>query len=159
MQGNCHLIGTDGRELTALPAGADPATLTIYNDCVIILYNRADKYALYSVEDMRFATSYSYDEILPFHEDRAMARVGTNWGLLTVVGTEAVKPTYPYMSYMGDGLYAVRGVDAGASVIDHNGKEIYRTDTYAGASRPSGTAFRGMARRTATWCSSTRRAV
>lgn len=132
LQGNCHLIGTDGRELAALPAGADPATLTIYNDCVIILYNRADKYALYSVEDMRFATSYSYDEILPFHEDRAMARVGTDWGLLTVVGTEAVKPTYPYMSYMGDGLYAVRGVDAGASVIDHNGKEVYRTDTYAG---------------------------
>lgn len=132
LQGNCHLIGTDGRELAALPAGADPADLTIYNDSVIILFNRAGKYALYSVQDMRFATTYAYDEILPFDEDRAMARVGTDWGLLTVVGTEAVGPTYPYMSYMGDGLYAVRGVDAGASVIDGNGKEIYRTDTYAG---------------------------
>ena len=50
--------------MPALPAGADPADLTIYNDSVIILFNRAGKYALYSVQDMRFATTYAYDEIL-----------------------------------------------------------------------------------------------
>lgn len=132
LQGNCHLIGTDGREVAALPAGTDPDALTIYNDSVMILHNRAEKYALYSVKEMRFVTTYAYDEMKPFDNECAMVRVGTEWGLLTADGQQAVAPSYPYMSYMGDGLYAVRGVDAGAAVIDESGKTIYRTDTYAG---------------------------
>lgn len=132
LQGNCHLIGTDGRELTALPVGTDPDILQIYHDSVIILHNRAEQDALYSVAEMRFATPYAYDEIKPFDDQCAMIRKGTNWGLLRADGTEAVAPTYPYMSYMGGGLYAVRGVDAGASVIDENGEVVYRTETYAG---------------------------
>ncbi len=132
LQGNCHLIGRDGREVIALPPGADPAYLKIYQDDVIILKSRQGKYALYSLGEKRFLASYSYDEILPFEGARAMMRVDTKWGLLDEKGQEAVAPTYPYMSYLGSGLYAVRGVDAGASVMDENGKIVYRTEVYAG---------------------------
>lgn len=131
-QGNWQLIAPDGREQASLPAGTEPVEPVIYHNSVVILKNHVDKYALYSVKEKRFVTTYAYDEILPFHDQRAMARMGTDWGLLSTVGIEIVKPAYPYMSYMGDGLYAVRGVDTGASVIDGLGQEIYRTDTYAG---------------------------
>lgn len=131
-KGNCRLIGTDGRELAALPAGASPAALEIYHKNVIILRNPNQKYALYSVEEMKFLTSYAYDEMLPFDNACAMIRVGTSWGLLSSVGVEAVAPRYPYMSAMGGGMYAVRGLDSGAAVINEAGKVLYRTDTYVG---------------------------
>lgn len=131
-KGNCHLIGPDGRELAALPAGAVPVKLEIYHKNVIILRNPNNKYALYSVEEMKFLTSYAYDEMLPFDDACAMIRVGTNWGLLSSVGVEAVAPAYPYMSAMGGGMYAVRGLDSGAAVINEEGKTLYRTDTYVG---------------------------
>lgn len=132
LQNNCHLIGQDGREVAALPPGTDPAVLKIYEDGVIILRNSADQYALYSVKEKRFLASYSYQEIKPFTGARAMMRVDTNWGLLDTSGKEVLAPTYPYMSYLGSGLYAVRGVDKGAAVIDENGKMVYRTETYVG---------------------------
>lgn len=132
LQNNCHLIGTDGREVAALPPGTDPAALEIYEDGVIILRNSAKQYALYSVKEKRFLASYSYQEIKPFTGSRAMIRVGTNWGLMDTTGTEVLAPTYPYMSYLGSGLYVVRGVDAGASVLNEDGAVVYRTETYAG---------------------------
>ena len=131
-KGNCHLIGADGSELAALPAGASPAKLEIYHKNVIILRNPNDKYALYLVADMKFLTAYAYDEMRPFDDACAMIRVGTDWGLLSSVGAEAVAPAYPYMSYMGGGMYAVRGLDSGAAVIDETGRVLYRTDTYVG---------------------------
>lgn len=132
LQNNCHLIGRDGREVATLPPGTDPAALKIYEDGVIILRNSAKQYALYSVKEKRFLASYSYQEIKPFTGSRAMMRVDTNWGLIDTSGKEVLAPTYPYMSYMGSGLYVVRGVDTGASVINQDGKVVYRTETYAG---------------------------
>ena len=132
LQNNCHLIERDGREVATLPPGTDPAVLKIYENGVIILRNSAKQYALYSVKEKRFLASYSYQEIQPFTGARAMMRVETNWGLLDTSGNEVLAPTYPYMSYLGSGLYAVRGVDTGAAVIDENGKVVYRTETYAG---------------------------
>ena len=132
LKNNCHLIGRDGKEVAALPSGTDPAVLKIYENGAIILRNQSGQYALYSVKEKRFLASYSYQEIKPFTDSRAMMRVGTNWGLLNPSGEEVLKPTYPYMSYLGSGLYAVRGVDTGAAVIDENGKVVYRTETYAG---------------------------
>lgn len=130
--GNCHLIGRDGKEVLALPPSADPAYLKIYEGDVAIFKSQAQKYALYSLGKKEFLASYSYDEIRPFANKRAMMRVDTKWGLMDEKGQEVVPPTYPYMSYLGSGLYAVRGVDAGAAVMDRDGKIVYRTEAYAG---------------------------
>ena len=83
-----------------------------------------------------------------------MARVGTDWGLLTVVGTEAVKPTYPYMSYMGDGLYAVRGRGRGRRRSSTAmGRRSTARIPMPAASRPSATASPGTAQPRAISCS------
>jgi hypothetical protein len=129
--GACQLIDPDGEELFALPIGAVPSTLEIYKNDVIILQNGV-KYALYSLAEQRFMTGYAYDEILPFDNSCAMIRQGTLWGLLSTWGNEMVTPTYPYLTYMGEGIYAARGVDAGASAISETGQTIYRTESYDG---------------------------
>lgn len=129
--GSYAVINTRGQVLKELPVGAVPQSLDIYADVAVILEMQG-KYALYSLDLMQFATSFSYDEILPFDRNTARCRVGNLWGLLTPTGTVIIEPQYPYLSYMGDGVYAARGTDPGAAAVSEKGEILYTTDTYVG---------------------------
>lgn len=125
------VINTRGLVLKELPEGAVPTALDIYADTTVILEMQG-KYALYSLDSMQFATTFAYDEILPFDRGAARCRVGNLWGLITPNGSVVMEPTYPYLSYMGEGVYAARGTDQGASAVSETGKVLYTTDTYVG---------------------------
>lgn len=125
------VINTRGQVLKELPAGTVPESLDIYADTTVILEMQG-KYALYSLDTMQFATSFTYDEILPFDRNAARCRVGNLWGLLTASGTVVIEPEYPYLSYMGEGVYAARGTDPGAAAVSESGDVLYTTDTYVG---------------------------
>lgn len=130
-RGDYMVINAEGEVLKELPTGTKPAALDIYGDHVVILEMQG-KYALYSLESMQFATSFSYDEILPFDHAAARCRVGNLWGLIGTDGAVILEPAYPYLSYMGEGVYAARGTDPGAAAISESGKVIYSTGTYVG---------------------------
>ncbi len=125
------VIDTRGRVLCELPEGTSPVALDIYADDVVILEMQG-KYALYSLDSMQFITSFSYDEILPFDRAAARCRVGNLWGLITSGGSVVIEPSYPYLSYMGEGVYAARGTDPGAAAVSESGKVLYSTGTYVG---------------------------
>lgn len=125
------VIDTAGEVLKELPEGAVPTTLEIYVDTAVIL-KMQDKYALYSLDTMQFATSFAYDEILPFDHLTARCRVDNKWGLITSIGATIIEPTYPYLSYMGEGVYAARGTDMGAAAVSEMGEVLYRAYTYVG---------------------------
>lgn len=129
--GTYAVIDTRGQVLRELPEGTVPTTLDIYADTAVILKMR-DKYALYSLEAMQFATSFIYDEILPFDRNAARCRTGNLWGLLTPSGSVVIEPEYPYLSYMGEGVYAARGTDPGAAAVSESGEVLYSTGTYVG---------------------------
>ena len=130
-RGDYAVINAEGEILKELPTGTKPAALDIYDNQVVILEMQG-KYALYSLETMQFVTSFSYDEILPFDHAAARCRVGNLWGLIGTDGVAILEPAYPYLSYMGEGVYAARGTDPGAAAISETGKVIYSTRTYVG---------------------------
>ena len=130
-RGDYAVINTRGQVLRELPEGTTPTALDIYDDHIVILEMQG-KYALYSLDNMQFATSFSYDEILPFDRRAARCRVGNLWGLITASGSVVIEPTYPYLSYMGEGVYAARGTDPGAAAVSETGKVLYSTGTYVG---------------------------
>lgn len=130
-RGDYVVINTRGEVLKELPTGTRPAALDIYGDNVVILEMQG-KYALYSLESMQFVTSFSYDEILPFDHAAARCRIGNLWGLIGADGAVILEPAYPYLSYMGEGVYAARGTDPGAAAISESGRVIYSTNTYVG---------------------------
>ncbi len=130
-QGVYAVINTRGEVLRELPGGTVPIALDIYADDVVILEMQG-RYALYSLENMQFLTSFSYDEILPFDRSAARCRSGNLWGLVAADGSVILEPTYPYLSYMGEGVYAARGTDPGAAAISENGTVLYSTGTYVG---------------------------
>src|SRR5699024_4914644 len=47
-------------------------------------------------------------------------------------GRQLIAPTYYYLSYMGDGLYAARSEDGSVAAVDANGNIAYRTSSYVG---------------------------
>ena len=130
-RGGYAVINTEGEILKELPTGTKPAALDIYDNQVVILEMQG-KYALYSLETMQFVTSFSYDEILPFDHAAARCRVGNLWGLIGTDGAAILEPAYPYLSYMGEGVYAARGTDPGAAAVSETGKVLYSTGTYVG---------------------------
>ena len=125
------VINTRGLVLKELPEGAVPTALDIYADTTVILEMQG-KYALYSLDSMQFATTFAYDEILPFDRGAARCRSGNLWGLITPSGSVVMEPTYPYLSYMGEGVYAARGTDQGAAAVSETGRVLYTTGTYVG---------------------------
>lgn len=131
VRGDYVVIDTRGAVLKELPTGTVPAALDIYDGDVVILEMQG-KYALYSLETMQFASSFSYDEILPFDQAAARCRVGNLWGLIGADGALIVEPMYPYLSYMGEGVYAARGTDPGAAAVSETGRVLYSTGTYVG---------------------------
>lgn len=139
------VIDTAGNTLDTLESGLVPAYMSIYGEDTIVVKN--DKsYALYSIDQDKYITKYQYDEISPFHDGIAMVRLLNRWGLIDVDGDEHTKPTYYYLSYMGDGLYAARSEGGVSSAVDADGNSIYSTQSYVGGfdELKYGIAWHGM---------------
>lgn len=110
---------------------AEPASLTIGHDGLIVLRDEED-YRLYSLNTGSYLTS-AYDKIEVEDDGYVAVQKDKKWGILTQNGTISVLPRYYYLSYMGEGAYAVRGAaDASVEAIEGSGARIYRTDAYVG---------------------------
>lgn len=110
---------------------AEPAALTIGHDGLIVLRDE-DSYRLYSLNTGSYLTP-AYDKIEVEDDGYVAVQKDKKWGILTQKGTVSVLPRYYYLSYMGEGAYAVRGAaDASVEAIEGSGARIYRTDAYVG---------------------------
>src|SRR5699024_10246078 len=88
--------------------------------------------ALYSLSQSAYLTDFVYKTNSEFHEGVAMVQQVNRWGMMDTEGRLLTAPTYYYLSYMGEGLYAARSEDGSASAVDANGNIAYRTTSYAG---------------------------
>lgn len=59
-----------------------------------------------------------------------MVRQINRWGIMDTTGKLLTAPTYYYLSYMGEGLYAARSEDGSVSAVDAGGSLSYRTLSY-----------------------------
>ena len=124
-------IDTEGQTLYTLESGIEPSYMTIFGEDTIVLSNGMAK-ALYSLSRSDYLTVFKYSEISEFRDGAAMVREGNRWGLINTEGKLLTEPTYYYLSYMGEGLYAARSADGSASAVDANGNVAYRTGSYVG---------------------------
>lgn len=124
-------IDTEGQTLYTLESGIEPSFMTIFGEDTIVLSNGMAK-ALYSLSRSDYLTVFKYSEISEFRDGAAMVREGNRWGLINTEGKLLTEPTYYYLSYMGEGLYAARSADGSASAVDANGNVAYRTGSYVG---------------------------
>ncbi len=110
---------------------AEPESLTIGQGGLIVLRDEG-KYRLYSLDTDRYLTP-AYDKLEIEDDGYVAAQQDKKWGILTHQGTVSVPLQYYYLSYMGEGAYAVRGAsDATVEAIEGSGARIYRTDAYVG---------------------------
>lgn len=124
-------IDTAGQTLYTLEGGITPSYMTIFGEDTIVLSNGTNQ-ALYSLSQSAFLTDFVYKTISEFHEGVAMVQQVNRWGMMDTEGRLLTAPTYYYLSYMGEGLYAARSEDGSASAVDANGNIAYRTTSYAG---------------------------
>ena len=125
-------IDTAGQTLYTLEAGITPAYMTIYGEDTVVLSDGRNQ-ALYSLSQGKMLTDFVYNSISEFHEDgAAMVRQVNRWGLMDVTGRLLTAPTYYYLSYMGEGLYAARSEDGSAAAVDASGNIAYRTTSFVG---------------------------
>ena len=124
-------IDTEGQTLYTLESGIEPSYMTIFGEDTIVLSNGMAK-ALYSLSRSDYLTVFKYSEISEFRDGAAMVREGNRWGLINTEGKLLTEPTYYYLSYMGEGLYAARSADGSASAVDANGNVAYRTGSDVG---------------------------
>ena len=126
-----RVIDTEGGTRYTLPAGASPAAMTVENGDTVVLTD-GTQMALYSLGQGAYLTDFLYNTVSDFHDGTAMVRQVNRWGLIRWDGKVLTAPTYYYLSYMGDGLYAARSEDGSASAVDENGNTAYRTLSYVG---------------------------
>lgn len=124
-------IDTEGQTLYTLESGIEPCYMTIFGEDTIVLSDGMAK-ALYSLSNSDYLTVFKYSEISEFHDGVAMVREGNRWGMINTAGKLLTEPTYYYLSYMGEGLYAARSTDGSASAVDADGNVAYRTSSYVG---------------------------
>lgn len=124
-------IDTKGQTLYTLESGIEPCYMTIFGEDTIVLSNGIAK-ALYSLSKSDYLTLFQYSEISEFHDGVAMVREGNLWGTIDTFGKLLIQPTYYYLSYMGEGLYAARSADGSAAAIEANGAMTYRVSSYVG---------------------------
>lgn len=122
-------ISAEGDEIP-LPAGTAPQYMQVYGGDIVILTERS-RAALYSLGQGRLLTDYLYQEIAPYTDGYAIARLNNLWGMLNLRGETTLPFQYAYLSDMGEGVYAARS-GGGVSAMDASGNLIYRTDVYAG---------------------------
>lgn len=124
------VIDTAGAELFRLDDSYTPVEPAIYGEDTLILSD-GKKQALYSLSG-GLLTDFVYTSISAFHEGTAMARQASLWGLIDTTGRVRTAPAYHYLSYMGEGLYAARGLDGSVAAVDADGNIAYRTPEYRG---------------------------
>lgn len=124
-------IDTAGQTLYTLASGITPSYMTIFGEDTIVLSDGANQ-ALYSLSQSTFLTGFLYNSISELHDGVAMVRQVNRWGLMDTTGHLLTEPTYYYLSYMGEGLYAARSEDGSVSAVDANGNIAYRTLSYVG---------------------------
>lgn len=124
-------IDTKGQTLYTLESDTEPCYMTIFGEDTIVLSNGIAK-ALYSLSKSDYLTLFQYSEISEFHDGVAMVREGNLWGTIDTSGKLLIQPTYYYLSYMGEGLYAARSADGSAAAIEANGAMTYRVSSYVG---------------------------
>lgn len=124
-------IDTAGQTLYTLESGVTPSYMTIFGEDTIVLSDGTNQ-ALYSLSQSAFLTDFVYNQISAFHDGIAMVRRANRWGMMDTKGKLLTEPTYYYLSYMGEGLYAARSEDGSVSAVDANGNVAYRTLSYVG---------------------------
>lgn len=124
-------IDTEGQTLYTLESGIEPRYMTIFGEDTIVLSNGMAK-ALYSLSKSDYLTVFKYSEISEFDDGVAMVREGNRWGMINTSGKLLTEPTYYYLSYMGEGLYAARGANGSAAAVDADGNVAYRVNSYVG---------------------------
>ena len=129
--GHYLAIDTTGQTIYTLADGITPSYMTIFGEDTVVLSNGSHQ-ALYSLADSRFLTDFMYTSISEFHEGAAMVRQVNRWGLIDTTGKMLTEPTYYYLSYMGEGLYAARSEDGSVAAVDVYGNIAYRTTSYIG---------------------------
>lgn len=146
LSGAYLVIDTAGATKATLDAGADPAYYTVYGGDTVVMTNGTNS-ALYSISKGEYLTDFLYKTISEFRDGAAMVRQINRWGLIGTNGKLLTAPTYYYLSYMGDGLYAARSEDGSASAVDANGNIAYRTMSYVGGFNELryGLSWHGMA--------------
>ena len=146
LSGAYLVIDTAGATKATLDAGADPAYYTVYGGDTVVMTNGTNS-ALYSISKGEYLTDFLYKTISEFRNGAAMVRQINRWGLIGTNGKLLTAPTYYYLSYMGDGLYAARSEDGSASAVDANGNIAYRTMSYVGGFNELryGLSWHGMA--------------
>ncbi len=124
-------IDTKGQTLYTLESSVTPAYMTIFGQDTVVLSNGTNQ-ALYSLARGAYLTEFLYNAISEFQDGVAMVRQINRWGLIDLSGRLLIKPSYYYLSYMGEGLYAARGEDGSCAAVDASGNIAYRTTTYVG---------------------------
>lgn len=139
-------IDTAGQTLYALEQGITPYYMTIFGEDTVVLFDGTNQ-ALYSLSQGKYLTEFLYKSISEFHDGVAMVQQLNRWGLMDTTGKQLMAPTYYYLSYMGEGLYAARSADGSVAAIDVNGNVAYRTTSYVGGFNELhyGLSWHGMA--------------
>lgn len=139
-------IDTAGQTLYALEQGITPYYMTIFGEDTVVLFDGTNQ-ALYSLSQGKYLTEFLYKSISEFHDGVAMVQQLNRWGLMDTTGKQLMAPTYYYLSYMGEGLYAARSADGSVAAMDVNGNVAYRTTSYVGGFNELhyGLSWHGMA--------------
>ena len=127
--GDYQAIDTKGTVLYTLPNDVTPSYMTIYGESTVVVTNGTNQ-ALYSLSESKLLTEFLYNTISEFHDGEAMVRQINRWGIMDTTGKLLTAPTYYYLSYMGEGLYAARSEDGSVSAVDAGGSLSYRTLSY-----------------------------
>ncbi len=128
-EGSYQAIDTAGTVLYTLPSDLTPSYMTIYGESTVVVTNGTNQ-ALYSLSEGKLLTEFLYNTISAFEDGAAMVRQINRWGIMDTTGKLLTPPTYYYLSYMGEGLYAARSEDGSVSAVDANGSLSYRTLSY-----------------------------
>ena len=127
--GDYQAIDTEGTVLYTLPNDVTPSYMAIYGESTVVVTNGTNQ-ALYSLSEGKLLTEFLYNTISEFHGGEAMVRQINRWGIMDTTGKLLTAPTYYYLSYMGEGLYAARSEDGSVSAVDAGGSLSYRTLSY-----------------------------
>jgi len=141
-----QVIDTGGQVLYTLPGGMTPTSLDIFYQDILVVSNGTGQ-ALYSLSQGKCLTQFQFSSVSMFQNGAAMAKENGLWGIINTSGRWLTPPSYYYLSYMGDGLYAARGADGSVAAVDANGNVSYRTTSYVGGFNELhyGLSWHGMA--------------
>ena len=145
-EGQYLAIDTAGNTVYTLEGGIQPSYMTIFGEDTVVLSNGTNQ-ALYALSTGTYLTDFLYNTISEFEDGVAMVRQVNRWGLMDTTGKFLTEPTYYYLSYMGEGLYAARSEDGSVAAVDANGNIAYRTTSYLGgfSELRYGLSWHGMA--------------